>query len=107
MIVNSKGTHMSLMPTIIEAIAPKGFEYYSITPSLFEDQPETLVTPYQWITDDLMGDVRADYGESNIPSVEPIEPVRPIENHADDARDWSLLTTWLINHEGVLFPKNR
>ena len=24
------GTHMSLMPTIIEAIAPKGFEYYSI-----------------------------------------------------------------------------
>ena len=107
MIVNSKGTHMSLMPTIIEAIAPKGFEYYSITPSLFEDQPETLVTPYQWITDDLLGDVRADYGESNIPSVEPIEPVRPIENHADDARDWSLLTTWLINHEGVLFPKNR
>ena len=105
MIVNLKGTHMSLMPTIIEAIAPKGFEYYSITPSLFDDQPETLVTPYQWITDDLMGDVRSDYGESNTPSAEPIEPVRPIENHADNARDWSLLTTWLINHEGFLFPK--
>ena len=100
MIVSSKGTHMSLMPTIIEAIAPKGFEYYSIAPSLFEDQPETLVTPYQWITDSLIGDVRGDYGESNVETTEPVEPVRPIDNHADNARDWTLLTMWLINHRG-------
>jgi putative arylsulfatase len=100
MIVSSKGTHMSLMPTIIEVIAPKGFEYYSIAPSLFEDQPETLVTPYQWITDSLIGDVRGDYGESNVATTEPVEPVRPIDNHADNARDWTLLTMWLINHRG-------
>ena len=100
MIVSSKVTHMSLMPTIIEAIAPKGFEYYSIAPSLFEDQPETLVTPYQWITDSLIGDVRGDYGESNVATTEPVEPVRPIDNHADNARDWTLLTMWLINHRG-------
>lgn len=105
MIATQKGTHMSLMPTIIEAIAPKGFEYYSITPSLFEAQPETLVTPYQWITDTMMGDVRMDYGESNIPSSEPVEQIRPIDNHADEARDWTLLTTWLINHEKTLFCK--
>lgn len=105
MIATQKGTHMSLMPTIIEAIAPKGFEYYSITPSLFEKQPETLVTPYQWMTDTIMGDVRMDYGESNIPSSEPVEQIRPIDNHADEARDWSLLTTWLINHEKTLFSK--
>ena len=105
MIVTQKGTHMSLMPTIIEAIAPKGFEYYSITPSLFEEQPETLVTPYQWMTDTMMGDVRMDYGESNIPSSEPVEQIRPIDNHADEARDWTLLTTWLINHEKALFSK--
>ena len=100
MIVSSKGTHMSLMPTIIEAIAPKGFEYYSIAPSLFEDQPETLVTPYQWITDSLIGDVRGDYGESNAVTTESVEPVRPIDNHVDNARDWTLLTMWLINHRG-------
>ena len=105
MIVTKKGTHMSIMPTIIEAIAPKGFEYYSITPSLFEEQPETLVTPYQWMTDTMMGDVRMDYGESNMPSTEPVEQVRPIDNHADEARDWTLLTTWLINHEKTLFSK--
>ena len=105
MIATQKGTHMSLMPTIIEAVAPKEFEYYSITPSLFEAQPETLVTPYQWITDTMMGDVRMDYGESNIPSSEPVEQIRPIDNHADEARDWTLLTTWLINHEKTLFSK--
>lgn len=105
MIVTKKGTHMSLMPTIIEAIAPKEFEYYSITPSLFEEQPETLVTPYQWMTDTMMGDVRMDYGESNTPSSEPVEQIRPIDNHADEARDWTLLTTWLINHEKTLFSK--
>lgn len=105
MIITKKGTHMSIMPTIIEAIAPKGFEYYSITPSLFEEQPETLVTPYQWMTDTMMGDVRMDYGESNMPSTEPVEQVRPIDNHADEARDWTLLTTWLINHEKTLFFK--
>lgn len=105
MIVTKKGTHMSIMPTIIEAIAPKGFEYYSITPSLFEEQPETLVTPYQWMTDTMMGDVRMDYGESNVPSTEPVEQVRPIDNHADEARNWTLLTTWLINHEKTLFFK--
>lgn len=105
MIVTKKGTHMSLMPTIIEAIAPKGFEYYSITPSLFEEQPETLVTPYQWMTDTMMGDVRMDYCESNTPSSEPVEQIRPIDNHADEARDWTLLTTWLINHEKTLFSK--
>lgn len=105
MIVTKKGTHMSIMPTIIESIAPKGFEYYSITPSLFEEQPETLVTPYQWMTDTMMGDVRMDYGESNMPSTEPVEQVRPIDNHADEARNWTLLTTWLINHEKILFSK--
>ena len=99
MITAPIGTHMSLMPTIIEAIAPKGFEYYSIVPSLFDEQPDTLVTPYQWITPHMMGDVRMDYGESNIPSYKPVEPIRPINNHGDDARDWTMLTMWLINHE--------
>ncbi|MFR0080043.1 MAG: hypothetical protein ACLRU1_07400 [Veillonella parvula] len=35
----------------------------------FEEQPETLVTPCQWITPHMMGDVRMDYGESNVPSL--------------------------------------
>ena len=68
-------------------------------PSLFEEQPDILVTPYQWITPHTMGDVHMDYGESNTPTYKPVEPIRPIDNHADDARDWTLLTMWLINNE--------
>ena len=43
------------MPTIIEAIAPKGFEYYTAVPSAFDEQPDVHVTPYQWITSDMLG----------------------------------------------------
>ena len=103
MFKTQKGTHMSLMPTIIEAIAPKGFEYYAITPSLFETQSEVLVTPYQWMTDTMMGDVRMDFAESNTPSVEPVEIIRPVDNHEKEAMSWSLLTTWMIQHENDLF----
>lgn len=31
------GGHISIVPTIIELIAPEGFKYYSISPSLFEN----------------------------------------------------------------------
>lgn len=55
----------------------------------------------------MMGDVRMDYGESNTPSYKPVEPIRPIDNHGDDARDWTLLTMWFINNENTLFLKNR
>ena len=59
----SIGTHLSIMPTIIEAIAPKGFEYYAAVPSAFDEQPDVHVTPYQWITSDMVGDVLGDYGQ--------------------------------------------
>lgn len=101
----SIGTHLSLMPTIIEAIAPKGFEYYSILPSLFEEQPQVHVTPYQWITDTMVGDVREDYGQYHVYGRDPVEYIRPIDNHADEANRWRSLSTWLMKHgrqnEGV------
>lgn len=53
----------------------------------------------------MMGDVHMDYGESNTPSAEPVESVRPIDNHAGEARDWALLTTWLIHYENTLLSK--
>ena len=59
MIVSSKGTHMSLMPTIIEAIAPKGFEYYSIAPSLFERPARNIGLHHiNGLQDSLIGDVQ-------------------------------------------------
>ena len=92
----SIGTHLSIMPTIIEAIAPKGFEYYAAVPSAFDEQPDVHVTPYQWITSDMVGDVLGDYGQYQTYTAEPSEYIRPIDNHAQDAEYWRSLSAWMM-----------
>ena len=48
------GTHMNILPTIMELVAPKNHEYVSLFPSLFEPQ-ELIVTPYHWISNSHIG----------------------------------------------------
>lgn len=48
------GSHMNLLPTLIETIAPKGFPYYSLAPSLYEPLSH-VVTPYHWLDDQSVG----------------------------------------------------
>lgn len=48
------GGHMNIMPTIIESIAPAGFEYYSMMPSFYEPISH-VVTPYHWLSHDEVG----------------------------------------------------
>ena len=94
----SIGTHLSIMPTIIEAIAPKGFEYYALVPSAFEEQPDIYVTPYQWITNNMVGDVREDYGQYQEYMADEVEYIRPIDNHAKEADYWRSLSAWLMRY---------
>lgn len=96
MIHTKIASHMNLMPTIIEAIAPKGFEYYSIAPSLFEEERNLIVTPYQWMTENALGHVMDDYGEPNTDQSEAITPIRPVDNHKDIADSWKMLAAWLV-----------
>lgn len=72
------------MPTIIETIAPKGFKYYAAVLSAFDEQPDVYVTPYQWITSIMVGDMHGDYGQFQTYSAEPSEYIRPIDNHVQD-----------------------
>ena len=48
------GTHMNILPTIMELIAAKEHEYISLFPSLFEQQ-ELIVTPYHWLSNSHIG----------------------------------------------------
>ena len=48
------GTHMNILPTIMELIAPKEYEYVSLFPSLFEPQ-KFIVTPYHWLSNSHIG----------------------------------------------------
>ena len=43
------GSQMQIIPTLIELIAPIGFEYYSLAPSLTEFSPEATSTEW-WMT---------------------------------------------------------
>ena len=51
---NRIGSHMNIIPTIFELIAPKGFVYYSMFNSLTE-QVKYCVTPYHWVTEKYIG----------------------------------------------------
>ncbi|MBQ7476611.1 MAG: hypothetical protein IJT06_04370 [Selenomonadaceae bacterium] len=50
------------MPTIIELIAPRGFIYYSIAPSLFHSQNAAL-NNFSYITQNTAGKIDSDVWE--------------------------------------------
>lgn len=51
---NCIGGHMNIVPTIVELIAPKGFTYYSLFPSLLEPL-DHVVTPNHWLNREFLG----------------------------------------------------
>lgn len=50
------GGHTSIMPTLVELIAPEGFQYYSIADSM-TNSPNTVCNNACWMTDKMMGDI--------------------------------------------------
>lgn len=51
---DAAGSHLNIMPTLIELIAPKGFVYYSLVPSLTRDNKVGINRDY-WITSEAIG----------------------------------------------------
>ena len=47
---HTAGSHIDIMPTLIEMVAPKGFEYYSFGTSMYEPQKEMSITFNKLIT---------------------------------------------------------
>lgn len=98
---NTIGTHLSIIPTVIELIAPKGFTYYSLYPSLTEEQPDGLVTPKQWITPNELGEVASKRAETlgeSIPEEKAKYEVTD-DTYITQASDMVSLTAWMIRHK--------
>ena len=55
--VAKQGSHLSILPTIIEAVAPRGSIYYALEKSLLEISDEPIIAPNQWMTSEYIGDV--------------------------------------------------
>lgn len=100
---NIIGSHMHIMPTILELIAPKGFTYYSLFPSMTEKLDHVL-TPYFWLRDDAMGPYDSDFYQPlgpDIPATALREGKPPYRQEMEGFKD---LTGYLIRHPDVLQP---
>lgn len=98
---NTIGGHMNIMPTIIELIAPKGYEYYSIAKPLTE-AIDHVVTPYCWMTKDTLGDYRYSWAQD----LRVSEKLLPVEQErvmfAEERNAWCELTGWMVRHPELL-----
>lgn len=102
------GSHLNIIPTVIELIAPKGFTYYSLYPSLTELQPEGLVTPKQWITANELGEVasrRAEAAGECVPEEREKYAVRD-DRFILQSSDMVSLTAWMIRHKDTCLIKS-
>ncbi|MEN6568025.1 MAG: sulfatase-like hydrolase/transferase, partial [Veillonellales bacterium] len=100
---NTIGGHMHIMPTIIELIAPQGFTYYSLFPSLTESIDQ-VVTPYHWLTRDAIGPQGNSFYQPLTVSAEEIPTLQRDNPFARQADDWCVLTSWLLRHTDKLEP---
>lgn len=96
------GSHMNIMPTILDLIAPKGMTYYSLVPPLTEAQPDILATPMQWISQKEIGTVETKLVEELIL---PARKESVLKRTPEDKRglelaeDYATLSAWLVKHE--------
>ena len=101
---NTIGSHMNIMPTIFELIAPKGFTYYSLFSSLTEPI-DHLVSPYHWLRPDAYGTFENNFyqplGENHAENEICEGPIPYIaENEA-----WKNLTGYMVRHPELLQSK--
>lgn len=95
------GEHLNILPTLIELIAPEGFEYYSLKGSLF-DNIEHVVTPYSWMNSACIGyyndNIYQQLGESS----ENADMVYGDMQYEDERNMLIGITNWLVKHPELL-----
>lgn len=98
---NTIGGHMNILPTLMELIAPKGFEYYSLFPSLTE-KLDHVVTPYCWMTEELLGDYRNQMAQSLQVSAKELPLLQDTVKFQAERDAWCEITGWLVRHPELL-----
>lgn len=101
---NTIGGHMNIMPTIMELIAPKGHEYYSLFPSLTEKLSH-VVTPACWMTGDTLGGYASGMSQSLQISGEVLPISRDGARFVEEREAYCEITGWLVRHPELLLEK--
>lgn len=98
---NVLGEHQNILPTIMELIAPEGFEYYSIKPSLFE-KIDHVVTPYSWMDAKYIGSYLDKTRQQLASSLEPVDTEVDVEEFAEERTSLEDITGWLVRHPEMI-----
>lgn len=96
------GSHMNLLPTLIETIAPKGFPYYSLAPSLYEPLSH-VVTPYHWLDDQSVGYYADKIAQPLCPRDAAIR--REVEKFRAEKDAFCEVTGWIVRHADTHLKK--
>lgn len=94
---NVLGEHQNILPTIMELIAPEGFEYYSIKPSLTE-KIEHVVTPYSWMDIKFIGSYLEKNCQQLAESSDPVDTKINVEEYLEEREALQDITGWLVRH---------
>ena len=100
---NTIGGHMNIMPTILELIAPAGFEYYSLFPPLTEPI-DHVVTPYHWLRADAYGTYENDFYQPLGPDADIRAVAEGPIPYKEENQAWKDLTGYMVRHPELLVP---
>lgn len=103
---NTIGGHMNLAATLVELIAPAGFQYFSIFPPLTEPI-DHVVTPYCWMNRERIGLYADRISQSLRVSDAPLPLQRETREYAEERDAWCELTGWVARHPEVLLKNSK
>ena len=98
---NTMGEHQNILPTLMELIAPEGFEYYSLKPPLTE-KISHVVTPYSWMDGSHIGFYKDDVWQQLAASAEDVPMEHGNMQYKDEWAAWQGITGWLLRHPEVI-----
>ena len=94
----------SILPTLVELIAPEGFEYYSIVPSMTEGEQTASFNTNIWITDKAVGSTRSDATEAR-PDVDGAYDPATERAKADEWLPLARTLSWWLAVKGTKLPE--
>lgn len=98
---NVLGSHMHIMPTIMELIAPQGFMYYSLFSSMTEPL-DHAISPANWLRPDAIGYYDNDFYQPLGPEYVPTDLREGPRPYLKEIAGMEAITAYLVNHPELL-----
>lgn len=98
---NTIGSHMNILPTMLELIAPPGFTYYSLFSSLTESL-DHVVSPRHWLRPDAYGTYDNDWYQPLGPGHQESDRLEGPLPYLTEYQAYKDLTGYMVRHPELL-----